>query len=99
LSFYVAGVLPAASWIGVANVILASFRQAYSPPGMLGRVTATMRFLTVGTNPLGALLGGGLAAVIGIRGRSGSFSASPRFRGRCCSRATSPGTGTCPPSR
>lgn len=38
------------------------------PPGMLGRVSATMRFLTAGTSPLGALLGGALAAVISPRG-------------------------------
>jgi MFS family permease len=49
-------------------VIIGSFRQAYSPPGMLGRVSATMRFLTMGTAPLGALAGGALAAAISPRG-------------------------------
>ena len=34
---------------------------------MLGRVTATMRFLLVGTNPLGALMAGGLATWLGVR--------------------------------
>ncbi|HLQ56535.1 MAG TPA: hypothetical protein VK162_19985 [Streptosporangiaceae bacterium] len=40
--------------------------------GLLGRVTATMRFLLIGTNPLGALLAGGLGTWLGVHGLSGS---------------------------
>ena len=36
--------------------------------GLLGSVTATMRFLLIGTNPLGALLAGGLGTWLGVRG-------------------------------
>lgn len=67
LALYVVGVLLTAVGIAVANIIMATFRQAYSPPGMLGRVTATMRLLTVGTSPVGALFGGALGTAIGVR--------------------------------
>jgi hypothetical protein len=67
LGFYVAGSLTAYTGIAVGNVIIAAFRQSYSPPGMCGRVTATMRFLIFGTSPLGALLGGSLGTWLGVR--------------------------------
>ena len=67
LAFYVAGVLVATTGIAVTNIIIAAFRQSYSPPGMCGRVTATMRFLIFGTSPAGALLGGSLGTWLGIR--------------------------------
>jgi predicted MFS family arabinose efflux permease len=66
-AFYVAGsaVLGAGGTAG--NIILVSFRQAYCPPPMLGRVTASQRFLVYGTIPLGALMAGGLGTVLGVR--------------------------------
>ncbi len=67
LAFYVAGVLVATTGIAVTNIIIAAFRQSYSPPGMCGRVTATMRFLIFGTSPAGALLGGILGTWLGPR--------------------------------
>jgi MFS family permease len=67
LACYVAGSLLAFTGIAVGNIIIAAFRQSYSPPGMCGRVTATMRFLIFGTSPVGALLGGSLGTWIGIR--------------------------------
>lgn len=67
LVFYVAGTLIAAAGTATASIIMASFRQAYSPPRLRGRVTATMSILVAGTSPLGALIGGALATVIGIR--------------------------------
>ena len=45
-----------------------SLRQRYCPEGMLGRVNATMQVLIMGLFPLGALLGGVLGEVIGVRG-------------------------------
>lgn len=68
LVLYVIGIFMTAVGMVAVNVIVGSLRQAYSPPGMLGRVSATIRFLTAGTSPLGALLGGALAAVISPRG-------------------------------
>jgi Transmembrane secretion effector len=44
-----------------------SLRQAITPDRLLGRMTATMRFLTVASAPVGALAGGAIAAVIGLR--------------------------------
>ena len=67
LAFYITGVLVATTGIAVSNIIIAAFRQSYSPPGMCGRVTATMRFLIFGTSPAGALLGGSLGTWLGIR--------------------------------
>ena len=44
-----------------------SLRQAITPDRLLGRMTATMRFLTVAPAPLGSLVGGALATAIGLR--------------------------------
>jgi predicted MFS family arabinose efflux permease len=56
-----------ATGIVTANIIIGSFQQAYCPPGMLGRVSASMRFLVYGGIPFGALLAGGLATALGTR--------------------------------
>ncbi|MFD8704148.1 MFS transporter [Kitasatospora sp. NPDC059648] len=50
------------------NVIIVSFRQAYCPPDMLGRVSSSIRFVMYGTIPIGSLLGGTLGTVLGDRG-------------------------------
>lgn len=44
-----------------------SLRQQLCPDQLLSRVTATMRFLIMGSYPLGALLGGTLGELIGLR--------------------------------
>lgn len=49
----------------VVNVV--SLRQAITPAGEEGRISATMRFLIYGTVPLGALLGGFLGQALGLR--------------------------------
>jgi MFS family permease len=64
---YVVGALVAYTGMGIGNIIIAAFRQAYSPPGMCGRVTATQRFFIFATSPLGAFAGGGLGTWLGIR--------------------------------
>ncbi|MFV0131496.1 MFS transporter [Streptomyces sp. HMX112] len=51
----------------VYNIAQVSFRQALCPPGLLGRMNATLRFLMWGTLPLGALAGGALADGFGAR--------------------------------
>jgi MFS family permease len=43
-------------------------RQVASPPELLSRVVATVRFVSWGAIPFGALLGGALATVAGTRG-------------------------------
>jgi Transmembrane secretion effector len=65
--WYVAGSMLAAVGIAIGNIIAGSFRQTYCPASMLGRVTATMRFLGFGAIPLGALLAGGLGTVLTVR--------------------------------
>lgn len=49
------------------NVNGPSLRQALTPPQLLGRVNASYRFLVWGTGPFGALLGGALGEVLGLR--------------------------------
>ncbi|MBG0568512.1 MFS transporter [Actinoplanes sp. NEAU-A11] len=49
------------------NVIKGSFRQAYTPRHLLGRVLTSMQLLNYGTIPLGALLGGVLGSTLGLR--------------------------------
>jgi predicted MFS family arabinose efflux permease len=44
-----------------------SLRQAITPDRLLGRMTATMRFLAIAAAPLGSLVGGALATGIGLR--------------------------------
>ena len=66
-------VLFVVGWFGFSfaftayNVAGVSLRQALCPPQLLGRMNATMRFLSVGVMPFGALLGGGLDAWLGPR--------------------------------
>jgi MFS family permease len=54
--------------IAVSNVLVVSLRQTVTPDAMLGRMNASYRFFTFGAIPLGALLAGALAAMIGLRG-------------------------------
>ncbi|GAA2968022.1 MFS transporter [Actinokineospora diospyrosa] len=51
----------------VYNVAQVSYRQSICPDHLLGRMNASIRFLVWGTLPLGALAGGVLGGVIGIR--------------------------------
>lgn len=44
--------------IGLVNVPIATIRQVYTPPAMLGRVITASRALSWGTLPVGALVGG-----------------------------------------
>ena len=64
----------------VYNVAQLSYRQAICPPRLLGRMNAAVRWVVWGTLPLGALLGGVLGTVLGVRptlwiGFTGSWAA------------------------
>lgn len=59
LGFLLAGV-----GIGVSNVHVVSVRQRLTPDALLGRMTASYRFVVYGTIPLGALLGGVLGELL-----------------------------------
>ena len=62
LAGFVAGVA-----MVVYNVAQVSLRQAITPTRMQGRMNATMRWFVWGTIPIGALLGGTLGTVLGVR--------------------------------
>jgi MFS family permease len=61
-SFALAGV-----FVVVWNVITVSLRQRIVPDRLLGRVNAGYRLFAWGTQPLGALLGGVVGELFGIR--------------------------------
>lgn len=51
----------------IYNISQVSLRQAITPHRLQGRMNATMRFLVWGTMPLGALAGGALGQMLGLR--------------------------------
>jgi len=62
ISFAVSGVA-----MVLWNVVTVSLRQRITPDRLLGRMNAAYRLVGWGTMPLGALLGGVLAEVLGLR--------------------------------
>ncbi|WP_329412247.1 MFS transporter [Nocardia vinacea] len=63
----VIGLVLIGAGIAAFNINQVSLRQSVTRPELLGRMTATFRFVNWGAVPIGALLGGALAGVIGIR--------------------------------
>jgi MFS family permease len=51
----------------IYSITSLSLRQRICPEGMLGRVNSTMRFAILGLFPLGALVGGTLGELVGLR--------------------------------
>ncbi|MDA8236422.1 MAG: MFS transporter [Chloroflexi bacterium] len=51
----------------VYNVAQVSLRQAVTPTRMQGRMNATMRWFVWGTIPIGAVLGGVIGSLVGVR--------------------------------
>ncbi|MDF3289705.1 MFS transporter [Streptomyces silvisoli] len=64
---FVVGGFCVSAGVVAGNVIKAGFQQRYCPPELLGRLTASTAFLSYGTIPLGALLGGALGTGVGLR--------------------------------
>jgi MFS family permease len=52
---------------GLWDVIAVSYRQAAVPDRLLGRIMAAYRFIAYGAFPIGALAGGAIAGVAGLR--------------------------------
>lgn len=52
--------------IAAFNILLAGLAAELTPAGLLGRVSATRRTLTMGIVPAGSLLGGALGDYVGI---------------------------------
>lgn len=65
--FFVVGGFSVAAGAVAGNVLKASFQQQYCPPHLLGRLIASTAFLSYGTIPIGALLGGTLGSVLDVR--------------------------------
>jgi MFS family permease len=75
--------------LGLSNVLAVSLRQSVTPDRLLGRMNASYRFLTYGVIPLGALLGGALGELLGLRaavavGAVGSLLTVPGCSCRPC---------------
>lgn len=56
-----------AAGVVVLSINTRTYRQTASPPEMLSRVMATVRFVSWGVIPVGSVVAGVLASVIGIR--------------------------------
>ncbi len=52
----------------LCNINVITTRQTIAPPELIGRVTASFRFMAFGTAPFGSLLGGLLGSTLGARG-------------------------------
>jgi MFS family permease len=68
VALYVAGLFCYMFSAVVYNVAQVSYRQAITPPDLLGRMNASARFIVWGTMPVGAALGGLIGSAWGIRG-------------------------------
>lgn len=62
ISFFISGI-----GVVISNVHVISLRQTVTPENLLGRMNASYRFIITGVAPIGALLGGYLGTVIGLR--------------------------------
>lgn len=65
-AFVVAGGILVGAGIIAGNIITATFVQSYVPADVFARTSATNNVINYGTIPLGALLGGTLAATVGL---------------------------------
>lgn len=81
LGLFVLGALVQSAGVTVYNIGQVTYRQSVCPPRLLGRMTATMRFLVWGVLPLSGLLAGALGQLYGVRGAlwilTGALSAAP----------------------
>ncbi|SIR59510.1 MFS transporter [Micromonospora avicenniae] len=64
---FAAGNVVFASGVVVLSVTTRTYRQIASPPDLLARVMATVRFVSWGAIPVGGLVAGALAGVLGAR--------------------------------
>ncbi|MGW7418919.1 MFS transporter [Streptomyces sp. NPDC054813] len=67
LSLVSLGLFVSSTGMVVYNVIVVTFRQSITPDRLLGRVSAFNRLLVWSTLPLGAVLGGLLGQLLGVR--------------------------------
>ncbi|MEV6600995.1 MFS transporter [Actinoplanes sp. NPDC051346] len=67
LSLAVVGGIAVSTGVVASNIIKNSFRQIYTPRHLLSRVITSMQLINYGAIPIGALLGGFLGTVLGLR--------------------------------
>jgi predicted MFS family arabinose efflux permease len=67
LACYLVGAFGIGVGVVAGNTIKATFHQTYCPPELRGRLAASTSFLNYGTIPVGALLGGTLGELLGLR--------------------------------
>jgi predicted MFS family arabinose efflux permease len=65
----VASAALAIAFVGVTfvSVVVMTTRQKQAPPELLGKVISAFRIVGNGPAPIGALVGGGVAALLGLR--------------------------------
>jgi predicted MFS family arabinose efflux permease len=66
-ALFAAGNIAFAGAVVVFSVTARTYQQTESPTDLLPRVMATVRFVSFGAVPIGAVLGGGLAELVGSR--------------------------------
>ncbi|MFF4406845.1 MFS transporter [Streptomyces sp. NPDC001404] len=67
IGLFVLGSIVQSAGVTVYNICQVTYRQTVCPPGLLGRMTATMRFLVWGVLPLSGLMAGALGQFAGVR--------------------------------
>jgi predicted MFS family arabinose efflux permease len=67
LALFGVGLMIVSFFVVVYNVNQVSFRQRLCPDRLLGRMNASMRFVVWGVLPIGALIGGVLGSLVGLR--------------------------------
>ncbi|MEV7557460.1 MFS transporter [Streptomyces sp. NPDC089795] len=67
IGLFVLGSLVQSAGVTLYNICQVTYRQTVCPPHLLGRMTATMRFLVWGVLPLSGLLAGLLGQLLGVR--------------------------------
>jgi MFS family permease len=67
LAFWVLGNLGLAASTVTFSIVARVHRQRSVPPALLPRVMATVRFVSWGVAPIGALVAGGLGELLGVR--------------------------------
>lgn len=67
IGLFVLGSFVQSAGVTLYNICQVTYRQTVCPPHLLGRMTATMRFLVWGVLPLSGLLAGLLGELLGVR--------------------------------
>ncbi|MFE7367592.1 MFS transporter [Streptomyces anulatus] len=67
IGFFIVGNAAVAAAVVIGSILTRTHRQVESPPELLSRVMATVRFISWGALPLGALVSGVLADSLGLR--------------------------------